>query len=43
MESLLNILLLTCLLGSGLVTCIVIVVAVMFGYQVLTGDEDAKL
>jgi hypothetical protein len=43
MESLLNILLLACLLGSGLVTCIVIVVGIMVGYQVLNGEQDANM
>jgi hypothetical protein len=43
MESLLSILLLACLLGSGLVTCIVIVLGVMVGIQLLAGDEDANV
>jgi sorbitol-specific phosphotransferase system component IIBC len=43
MESLLNILLLACLLGSGLVTCIVIVIGVMVGIQLLSGEENEKL
>jgi hypothetical protein len=43
MESLLNILLLACLLGSAMVTCIVIVLGVMIGIKLLAGDEDANL
>lgn len=42
MESLLNILLLACLLGSGLVTCIVIVLSVMIGIKIL-GEENADM
>jgi hypothetical protein len=40
MESLLNILLLACLLGSGLVTCLVIVLAILFGYQLMEKNND---
>jgi len=43
MESLLNIFLLACLLGSGLVTCIVIVLGVMVGIQLLAGEDNANL
>lgn len=40
MESLLNILLLACLLGSGLVTCLIIVIGILFCFQLVEKNDE---